>query len=221
MNKLNLSKLITELLLFFVMGSGVIKAQETKKILVMGDSMTGWMGERLNSYGQTNGFDVATIVWDGSTIKKWGASASKIKNYVNEIDPDAVIICLGLNECAERNPESQLDKPLSEIIKAIGDRPVLWIGPPSWPGKDYGEPFNSWLSEKMGKGRFFYSKNLELPRQTSTNPHPSREGINEWTDTIMEWIPDNATFDLPGYKKPVVAPSRGRTFIYRKMKDAL
>ena len=207
--------------LLFLFSPTYAKAEEAKRILVMGDSMTGWMGEQLNAYGKTNGFEVATIVWDGSTIKKWGASAAKAKSYVDEIDPDAVIICLGLNECAERNPESQLGSSLTEILEAVGDRPLLWVGPPSWPGKDYGEPFNSWLSEKLGPGRYYYSKSLKLPRQSATNPHPTREGINEWTDNIVEWVPGNATFTLPGYKKPTEAPSRGKTFIYRKMKENL
>ena len=32
------------------------------KVLFIGDSMTGWMAERLNAYGQKNGFSVATII---------------------------------------------------------------------------------------------------------------------------------------------------------------
>lgn len=209
------------LLLLMLAIPATMRAEEAKKILVMGDSMTGWMGERLNAYGKTNGFEVATIVWDGSTIKKWASSAASIKKYVDEIDPDAVIICLGLNECAERNPETQLAKPLATILSAIGDRPVLWVGPPSWPGKPYGEPFNSWLAEKMGSSGYFYSKDLELPRQTATNPHPSKEGMNLWTDHIMEWIPSHASFKLPGYKKPTVPDSRSNIFIYKKMKETL
>lgn len=221
MTKTILYRLLTLVCLLTSIPVSQAIAQDVKKVLVMGDSMTGWMGERLNSYGKENGFEVATIVWDGSTIKKWGAASAKAKSYVDEINPDAVIICLGLNECAERNPESLLAKPLNEILKAVGDRPLLWVGPPSWPGKDYGEPFNSWLSEKLGTGRYFYSRDLKLPRQTSTNPHPSREGMNEWTDAIVEWIPGNASFSLPGYDKPSTSPSRGKIFIYRKMKDTL
>lgn len=221
MTKTHLTRFFATLLLLFVAGCFPTMAQEVKKLLVMGDSMTGWMGERLNAYGETNGFDVATIVWDGSTIKKWGAEANKAKSYVDEINPDAVVICLGLNECAERNPETQLSKSLTAILNAVGDRPILWVGPPSWPGKDYGEPFNSWLAGKLGEGNYYNSHSLKLPRQSATNPHPSREGINEWTDAIVEWIPGNASFSLPGYKKPAVAESRGKTFIYRKMKENL
>ncbi|MDE6010292.1 MAG: SGNH/GDSL hydrolase family protein [Muribaculaceae bacterium] len=221
MKNLHITHIFIALCLMLTLGINTSWAQPAKKILVMGDSMTGWMGERLNSYGKANGFEVATIVWDGSTIKKWGASADKVKKYVDEIDPDAVIICLGLNECAERNPETQLGKSLTSILDAVGERPLLWVGPPSWPGKDYGEPFNSWLSESLGADRYFYSHDLKLPRQSATNPHPTREGINEWTDEIVDWIPPHAEFSLPGYSDPTSAPSRGQIFIYRKMKDNL
>ncbi len=197
------------------------RKESVSKLLVIGDSMTGWIGERLAAYGQKNGFEVATIVWDGSTIKKWGANEAKIKKYVDQIDPDAVMVCLGLNESAEKNPQSQLGASYSAIMKAIGDLPVVWIGPPEWPGKNYGEPLNGWLATKMGDGAYFESLDLPLPRQSATNPHPSREGIAKWVDALMQWMPGNAAFQLPGYEKPSVPHTRGKTFIYRKMKDPL
>ena len=33
-----------------------------RNVLFIGDSMTGWLSERLNAYGRLNGFDVSTIV---------------------------------------------------------------------------------------------------------------------------------------------------------------
>lgn len=200
-------------------------SNDTRSLLVMGDSMSGWMGERLNAYGQTNGFEVATIVWDGSTIRKWGDAKARIREYMEDFNPDAVVICLGLNESAEKNPGTRLESSVDNIMSAVGDRPVIWIGPPSWPGKDYGEPLNSWLAGKMGTGHYFDSLDLELPRQSASNPHPSRAGINTWTDSIVKWISENAADSgvaLPGYKKPAdSAASRGKIFIYRKMKESL
>lgn len=214
------NKILTILFLLLA-GIPTLHAEQAKKILVIGDSMTGWMGERLNAYGQANGFEVGSIIWDGSTIKKWGESSAKVKQYVDNFKPDAVIVCLGMNECAERNPEANLSRPLEALMNAIGNHPLLWVGPPSWPGKTWGEPFNTWLSGKLGNGNFFNSHNLKIPRQSATNPHPSRSGMNEWTDAIMEWIPEHASFSLPGYKKPVTSYSRGKTYIYRRMKEAL
>ena len=59
------------------------------KVLFIGDSMTGWMAERLNAYGDINGFEVATVIWDGSTIQKW-AKSSKLPDIIEETAPDAI-----------------------------------------------------------------------------------------------------------------------------------
>lgn len=208
-------------LLCIVTSAVSVHAEDARKLLFMGDSMTGWMAERVCAYGEANGFEVATIVWDGSTIRKWGECAPKISEYVEQIDPDAVFICLGLNESAEKHPEANLDSALSAIIDAVGERDIVWVGPPTWPGKDYGEPLNSWLAGKLGDSRYFDSQSLVLPRQSATNPHPSREGMNAWADALMEWVPLNSSVNLPGTKRPETDHKRGPVFIYRKMKDQL
>ena len=115
-----------------------------RKILFLGDSMTGWLSERLNAYGKENGFEVATVVWDGSTIKKWGSSP-RLTSMITRQDPDAIFISLGMNELFEANPDSQLRSRLEAIVGAAGDIPVIWIGPPSWPGHNKGETLNKWL----------------------------------------------------------------------------
>ena len=171
-----------------------------RKILFLGDSMTGWLSERLNAYGKENGFEVATVVWDGSTIKKWG----------------------GMNELFEANPESQLRSRLEAIVGAAGDIPVIWIGPPSWPGHNKGETLNKWLADNLGEGHFYRSFDLTLPRQSKTNPHPTREGMIKWMDSAVEWIQKDGAVRLPGIKKPAGEQmSRGKTFIYKRMKESL
>ena len=191
-----------------------------KRILFIGDSMTGWLSERLNAYGQENDFDVATIVWDGSTITQWG-STKKLNSLILEQNPDAVFISLGLNELFEPNP-SKLKVYVDNICKAIGDRPMLWVGPPSWPGHDKGEILIKWLKKELGEDSFFDSFNLTLSRQSSTNPHPTREGIVKWVDAIVEWIPENSSFKLPGANRPTGNKMvRGDTFIYKRMKEQL
>lgn len=192
------------------------------KVLVIGDSMTGWLAERLNAYGQQDGFEVATVVWDGSTIAKWGSSP-KLKKIIEEQNPDAVFISLGMNELFERNPESRLGKSVDHILGAIGERPYLWIGPPSWPGKGSGETMNNWLSYRLPEGYFFNSSGLSLDRQSKTNPHPSRQGIAKWMDKVMEWIPANAhQLHFSQLNKPSGGQmSRGKYYLYKKMKESL
>lgn len=198
--------------------------QETriKKLLIVGDSMTGWLGERLEAYGRENGFEVATVVWDGSTIRKWGDSSARLAAIVKKEAPDAVFVSLGLNELLEKNPSARYSESLDRIKEAVGDVPMLWVGPPSWPGKGSGETLNKWLSEKMGSGHFYRSSDLKLGRQSKTNPHPSRAGITAWVDSLMQWIPANTELSFPGVKKPTGPQMvRGKSFTYKKMKESL
>lgn len=192
-----------------------------RKILFLGDSMTGWLSERLNAYGKENGFEVATVVWDGSTIRKWGSSP-RLTSLITRQDPDAIFISLGMNELFEANPESQLRSRLDAIVGAAGDIPVIWIGPPSWPGHNKGETLNKWLADNLGEGHFYRSFDLTLPRQSKTNPHPTREGMIKWMDSVVEWIQKDGAVRLPGIKKPAGEQmSRGKTFIYKRMKESL
>lgn len=192
-----------------------------RKILFFGDSMTGWLSERLNAYGKENGFEVATVVWDGSTIKKWGSSP-RLTSMITRQDPDAIFISLGMNELFEANPESQLRSRLDAIIGAAGGIPVIWIGPPSWPGHNKGETLNKWLADNLGEGHFYRSFDLTLPRQSKTNPHPTREGMIKWMDSAVEWIQEDGAVSLPGIRKPAGEQmSRGKTFIYKRMKESL
>lgn len=191
------------------------------KVLFIGDSMTGWMAERLNAYGTINGFDVATIVWDGSTIKKWAASPG-LSKIISAQHPDAIFISLGMNELFEPNPEKNLGAQVDKILNAAGDVPVLWIGPPSWPGHKKGAVMDEWLAGKLGDGHYYSSFSLDLPRQSKTNPHPTRGGIISWIDGVVDWIPGHTGLHFKSLDNPsATAMSRGKTFIYKRMKERL
>ena len=205
----------------FLISTAPDSRRPVKKVLFIGDSMTGWLSERLNAYGEENDFEVSTVVWDGSTITKWGNS-SKLPAIVNEQDPDAVFISLGMNELFEPRPELKLKTAVENIKSAAGTRPILWVGPPSWPGHDKGKVLNDWLESELGEDSFFRSSDLELPRQSAKNPHPTRAGMVEWMDSVVTWMPDHAAVVLPGISKPEGAKmSRGKSFVYKRMKETL
>ncbi|MDE6768641.1 MAG: hypothetical protein K2J78_02825 [Muribaculaceae bacterium] len=194
--------------------------EPVKKVLFIGDSMTGWMAERLNAYGDENDFEVATIVWDGSTLSKW-AETPNLQEIIEEQTPDAIIVSLGMNEMFESNPE-RFKGELDTIVSAFGQTPFLWIGPPSWPGHSEGQVFNDWLAENLGEGNYFSSLNLDLPRQSKSNPHPTRQGIEEWIDQVVEWMPENSHINLPAVNLPEDGKmTRGETFIYKRMNEKL
>lgn len=205
----------------FLISTAPDSRRPVKKVLFIGDSMTGWLSERLNAYGEENGFEVSTVVWDGSTITKWGNS-SKLSTIVNEQDPDAVFISLGMNELFEPRPEQKLKTAVENIKSAAGTRPILWVGPPSWPGHEEGKVLNDWLESELGEDSFFRSSDLNLQRQSAKNPHPTRAGMVEWMDSVVTWIPDHAAIVLPGISKPEGGKmSRGKSFVYKRMKETL
>lgn len=192
-----------------------------KKVLVMGDSMTGWLAERLNAYGKENGFTVSAVIWDGSTIKKW-ADSTKVSKIVTEQKPDVVLLCLGMNSLFEKNPEARLSTSLTKLLKKMGDVPVIWIGPPSWPGHKEGDVLSNWLAKELGSSHYFRSLGLNLARQSKRNPHPTREGMIKWADALVEWVKDDGCVALPGYAEPNGDKmSRPKVFIYKRMKETL
>lgn len=218
-----LIRLMIILTLGFISADAMAEAPVAKKIFIFGDSMTGWMAERLQAYGEKNGFEVGVLVWDGATIKKYGNNTAALSRYIKAAKPDAVFVCLGMNEMGAKNPSALLGTSLNKILSTIGDTPVIWIGPCSWPAHpQWGGAINRWLEERLGATHYFNSLGLKIPRQSSTNPHPTRKGINTWTDDVVKWIEKgDAAIRLPGYAKPAKDYARPKIYTYRRMKAGL
>lgn len=197
-----------------------LQNHNVKKAMLIGDSMAGWLGERLNAYGQQNGFEVGTIVWDGATIQKY-AEAKGLKKQIDEQNPQVVFVCLGMNELAERNP-ARLKSAINQIREAVGqNRELVWIGPPSWPGQPSWTALNNWLEKEIGTDRYFNSFPLKLERQSASNPHPTKNGMMVWGDAIVDWL-DDTDIPFPSLNKPKGAQMvRDKFFLYKRMKETL
>lgn len=179
-----------------------------KTILFIGDSMLEGLSPRFAAYAEKNGHKLYTVIWYGSTTKKWGES-DRITGYVKRFSPDLVVVCVGGNELFVRNIGKERAKWVDAMLQDIGDIPSLWIGPPNWK-EDTG--INQLLSDKVGVGRFFLSKNLDLDR-ASDGAHPTREAASVWMDTIASWMENTSSCPFLMKKPDRMTARAERTFV--------
>jgi len=155
-------------------------AASKEKMLVLGDSMVEVLSPYLNAYAIENGHEMVPAIWYGSTTAAW-AKSPELGKLLREINPTMVIVVLGSSELTSPSIESR--KPYIEVmLKRIGSRKVVWIGPPNWRA-DTG--INDLLESELGKDRFFLSEHLELPRKHD-GIHPNAEGEKIMTENVYK-----------------------------------
>lgn len=185
-----------------------VKDTLPKTILFIGDSMLEGLSPRLAAYAEKNGHRLYTVIWYGSSTKKWGES-HRITSYKKRFKPDYVIVCIGGNELFIRNIVRDRAKYVDTMISEIGDIPNVWIV--SAELKD-DTGINRLLQEKVGDGRFFLSRNLKFDR-AKDGAHPTREASAKWMDTIASWIENTSKFPIK-MSRPAKATSRAtRTLV--------
>jgi hypothetical protein len=161
-----------------------------EKILLLGDSMVEVVGPRLADYALENGHEMVPAIWYGSTTSAW-AKSPELGQLLREIDPSLVIVVLGSSELTRRDIESR--RPMLEaLVKRLGSRKLVWIGPPNWRA-DTG--INDLLESVLGKDRFFRSASLELTRKKD-GIHPDAAGGRVWTAAFVRWLGAGSRYDV-------------------------
>ncbi|MDE7473025.1 MAG: SGNH/GDSL hydrolase family protein [Muribaculaceae bacterium] len=177
----------------------------SKTILFFGDSMLEGLSPRLAAYCEENGHKLYTVIWYSSTTQVWG-DCDTLSTFIRSYRPDYVVACLGANELFVRDIAKKREKPMQHILDQIGDRPLLWIGPPNWKD-DTG--INDFLADKLDEGVFFLSNGMSFDRKKD-GAHPTSASAALWMDSVVRWMPDHALYpirlDMPS--KPKGRPAR-------------
>jgi lysophospholipase L1-like esterase len=97
--------------------------------------------------------------------------------------PDLVLVNLGTNEVFVPAPEA-LERRIHAIVKRIGSRDCVWIGPPTWNG-DRG--IVQVLRANAFPCRFFDSSNLDLER-IRDGIHPTDRGGEQWAQKFWAFF---------------------------------
>ncbi len=152
------------------------------RILMVGDSMSGFLRLRLNDYCEKNGHTMYSVIWNsGNTV--WFSESDTLDYFINKFQPTYIIMVLGGNELFLPKPEYRQEN-IETILKKICDIPYIWVGPPNW-AEDTG--INDVILRMVGRKRFFPSLNLTYERMPD-GAHPNRESAYNWMDSIAVFL---------------------------------
>lgn len=163
----------------------------SKTILFFGDSMLEGLSPRLAAYCKENGHKLYTVIWYSSTTEIWGR-CDTLSTFIRRWKPDYVVACLGANELFVRDIEKKRQQPFNHIMQQIGDRPLLWIGPPNWK-EDTG--INNFLASRLPQGAFFLSNGMSFDRK-SDGAHPTAASSVAWMDSVVRWMPAHSNHPI-------------------------
>lgn len=163
----------------------------SKTILFFGDSMLEGLSPRLAAYCNKNGHKLYTVIWYSSTTQVWG-DCDTLSTFIRKYNPDYIIACLGANELFVRDIAAKRKAPLRHLLDEIGDRPLLWIGPPNWK-EDTG--INSLIEQTLEPGQFFLSDGMTFQRK-SDGAHPTSTSAALWMDSVIRWMPTHCAHPI-------------------------
>ena len=156
-----------------------------KVVLHTGDSTVG--GGHGLAKALRGRFEAEGARYVSDTVNRASLLSYEVANHIGasiaRYQPDLVLVNLGTNEVFVPAPES-LEPRIRAIVKRVGRRDCVWIGPPTWKG-DRG--IVDVLRANASPCRFFDSSNLGLER-VRDGIHPTDKGGEQWADKFWAFF---------------------------------
>ena len=160
-------------------------ARVYKVVLHMGDSTVG--GDHALTKALKGRFQAEGSRFVSNTVNSESIVTLAMNGHLKELlakhDPDLVLLNLGTNEVFVPVPEA-LAARIDAIVKRIGARDCIWIGPPTWK-PDTG--IVKVIREHAAPCRFFDSSDLKLDR-FGDGIHPTEAGGETWASLIWAFF---------------------------------
>lgn len=182
-----------------------------QRILLFGDSMVEGLSKRMRNYAAENGHELLNVIWYSSSTKIW-AQYDTLNHYIRQFQPTYLMLCLGGNELFVRDLDKR-DSYIQNVIKKMGDKPFVWLGPPNWK-EDTG--INSLIEKNAGTGRYFPSKRLTFQRGND-GAHPTMASAAQWMDSVAVWIANESDYRIR-MALPQSKEQHGRTVVLKPLK---
>ena len=160
-----------------------VKVDSTRqRILLLGESMVEGLSRPFADYCAANGHEYNSVCWYSSTTEHW-AKTDTLRYFLDKYDPTYVMVTIGGNEMFVKDLDAR-ETYIKKILSVIGDRKLVWIGTPFWKA-DSG--INDLTRRIVGKGRFFDSSQLQIPRKKD-GAHPTKEASLQWMDSVALFV---------------------------------
>jgi hypothetical protein len=157
------------------------------RVLVIGDSFAEALGNGLRSKEASTGIKFLLRGEQSTYIPEWAGPNKGVAGMVKGEKPDLVVIALGGNELAMKDPSVRGPK-VKQLVGLLGSTPCVWVSPPLW-----GDKKDNGLLEVIRKNsspcRYFNSDVLspDLPRG-SDKIHPTSDGQKKWAGHFLDWL---------------------------------
>jgi len=154
-----------------------------KTVVHTGDSMVGGgLCKALAPKFKAEGTKFVRDVWESASILAFDES-DRIPTLMKRYNPDLVLLTLGANDVFNDHPEYMV-KHIESIVKKIGKRDCVWIGPPLWKS-DKG--LVEVIRAHAAPCRFYDSQHLVLAR-AGDGIHPTEKGGEVWADAFWPFF---------------------------------
>ncbi len=161
----------------------IIPPKRYKTVVHTGDSMVGGgLCKALAPRFKAEGTKFVRDVWESASISAFDDS-DRIPTLMKRYSPDLVLLTLGANDVFNDHPEYMV-KHIESIVKKIGHRDCIWIGPPLWKG-DKG--LVEVIRQHAAPCRFYDSQHLTLAR-AGDGIHPTEKGGEVWADAFWPFF---------------------------------
>ena len=148
--------------------TGDVKTTAYHRILAVGDEMLEALGPHLYNYACANGYSIFTEIWQDSKAENW-AYTTELPRLIKKLKPTYIIVCLGAHDLALANPSASA-AAVGEMLREIGDIPMVWIGPLEIKSLQKDPGVVDMLRQHVGDNRFFNSYNLRVAREDEIRP---------------------------------------------------
>jgi lysophospholipase L1-like esterase len=159
------------------------EAKHYRLVVHTGDSMVGGgLCKALAPKFKEGGTQFIRDVWESASLVAF-AESDRLPKLVKKYDPDLVLLTLGANDVFDKHPDNMI-RYIETIVKKVGKRDCIWIGPPLWKG-DYG--LVDVIREHSAPCRFYDSSDLKLQR-AGDGIHPTEKGGAVWADAFWTFF---------------------------------